>query len=53
LPCNVVLFERDDANAVLGIIDPVQQLGASDGPLGDIAHEIGERLARVAQKLDA
>jgi uncharacterized protein (DUF302 family) len=52
LPCNVVLFEDDDANAVLGVIDPVQQLGAADGPLAEIALEIGERLARVAQKLD-
>ena len=53
LPCNVVLFERDDGIAMLGIIDPVQQLNAPDGPLADIAREIGERLARVAQKLDA
>lgn len=53
LPCNVVLFERDDRTAVLGIIDPVQQLNAPDGPLAEIAKEIGERLARVAQKLDA
>jgi uncharacterized membrane protein YfcA len=50
---HVVLFERDDGIAMLGIIDPVQQLNAPDGPLADIAHEIGERLARVAQKLDA
>jgi uncharacterized protein (DUF302 family) len=53
LPCNVVLFERDDGTAVLGVIDPVQQLGATDGPLGDIAHELGERLARVTQELAA
>ena len=53
LPCNVLLFERDDRIAVLGIIDPVQQLNAPDGPLAEIAKEIGERLARVAQKLDA
>ncbi len=52
LPCNVVLFELDDGSAELGIIDPVQQLSAPDGSLGDIAREIGERLARVAQKLD-
>ena len=52
LPCNVVIFERDDGIAVLGIIDPVQQLNAPDGPLADIAREIGARLARMAQKLD-
>ena len=53
LPCNVVLFERDDRTAVLGIIDPVQQLNAPGGPLAEIAREIGERLARFAQTLDA
>ena len=53
LPCNVVLFERDDGTAVLGVIDPAQQLGATDGPLGDIAHEIGARLARFAHELAA
>ncbi len=53
LPCNVVLFESDDGSAVLGIIDPVQQLGATDGPLSEIAREVGERLSRVAQQLDA
>lgn len=53
LPCNVVLFEQSDRTAVLGIIDPVQQLNAPEGPLAEIANEIGERLARVAQKLDA
>jgi uncharacterized protein (DUF302 family) len=53
LPCNIALFERDDGGAELGIIDPVQQLNAPGGPLADIAREIGERLSRVAQKLDA
>lgn len=52
LPCNVVLFERDDGRAVLGIVDPVQQLGATDGPLAAIAHEIGGRLARVGRALE-
>jgi uncharacterized protein (DUF302 family) len=53
LPCNVVLFERDDDRAMLGIIDPVQQLNAPDGPLGELALELGKRLARFAQQLDA
>jgi len=53
LPCNVVLFERDDGSATLGIIDPVQQLDAPDGPLRDLAVEVGERLARFAHQLDA
>src|SRR6188768_3865319 len=53
LPRNVVLFERDDGRAMLGIIDPVQQLNAPDGPLGELALELGKRLARFAQQLDA
>ena len=52
LPCNIVLFERDDGSTELGIIDPVQQLSAPGGPLADVAQEIGERLARVAQTLE-
>lgn len=51
LPCNVVLFERDDAVAMLGIIDPLKQLNASGGPLAELALEIGARLGRVAQNL--
>ncbi len=51
LPCNVVLYERDDKVAVLGVIDPVRQLGASDGHLGELAKTIAERLARVAATL--
>lgn len=53
LPCNVVLFERDDGVVMLGIIDPVQQLNASSGPLADLAHELGARLTRVAQSFDS
>jgi uncharacterized protein (DUF302 family) len=51
LPCNVVLYERDDKVAVLGVIDPVKQLGASDGHLGELAKTIAQRLARVASAL--
>ncbi len=52
LPCNVVLYERDDKVAVLGVIDPVRQLGASDGHLGDLAKTIASRLERVAASLE-
>lgn len=52
LPCNIVLFERDDGITMLGIIDPVQQLNAPDGALAELAQEIGTRLARVAKSLE-
>lgn len=52
LPCNVVLFEQDDATVVLGIIDPVEQLGAGDERTSSIARAVGDRLTRVGQALD-
>jgi uncharacterized protein (DUF302 family) len=53
LPCNVVLFEKDDRTAMLGVIDRIQQLSGVDGPLAHVARSIGERLERVANRLDA
>jgi uncharacterized protein (DUF302 family) len=49
LPCNVVLFERDDRACMLGIIDPVRQLDATHGPLAELARQVAERLERVGQ----
>lgn len=49
LPCNVVLYEKDDGKAVVGAVDPMQTLGASgaSGGLADVAREVGARLERV------
>lgn len=49
LPCNVVLYEKDDGKAMLGAVDPMQTLGASSdaGGLADVAREVGARLERV------
>lgn len=48
LPCNVVLYERDDERAVLGVIDPIDQLGAVDDPRhAETAKVVGEKLGRV------
>lgn len=49
LPCNVVLYEKDDGKAVVGAIDPMQTLGAGFGHAGldDVARDVGERLERV------
>ena len=48
LPCNVVLYEGDDKKAVLGVIDPVQQLGAPAGsPHEKLARDVQARLVRV------
>jgi uncharacterized protein (DUF302 family) len=51
LPCNVVLFEQDDGTAMLGVIDPLEQLGGDDPRLASVARTIAERLRRVAASL--
>ena len=55
LPCNVVLYEKDDGKAVVGAVDPMQTLGASGdaGGLADLARDVGERLERVLAGLPA
>jgi uncharacterized protein (DUF302 family) len=49
LPCNVVLYARDDGVAVLGAVDPAQTLGAAAAGAGldDLARTVGEKLSRV------
>jgi uncharacterized protein (DUF302 family) len=53
LPCNVVLYEKDDGKAVLGAIDPMQTLGTMGdrAELADVAREVGARLDRVLASL--
>ena len=56
LPCNVVVYEKDDGRAVIGAIDPMQTLGvadtdAKDAALANIAREVGVRLERVITTL--
>ncbi len=55
LPCNVVLYEKDDGKAVVGAVDPMQTLGAGAGSAGlaEVAREVGARLARVLVGLDS
>ncbi len=47
LPCNVVLYERDDGKTMLGIIDPVEQLGGDGGDMANVARAVRDRLANV------
>lgn len=55
LPCNVVLYEKDDGKAVLGAIDPMQTLGASVGESGldELARDVGAKLERVLEALSS
>ena len=48
LPCNVVLYEKDDGTAVVGAVDPMQTVGVQgDGELAKLAEDVGTRLERV------
>ena len=53
LPCNVVLYEKDDGKAVVGAVDPMQTLGATaEGTaLAEVAREVTARLERVLAEL--
>ncbi len=53
LPCNVVLYEKDDGKVVVGAVDPMQTLGASstDEALQGVAREVGARLERALSQL--
>jgi len=46
LPCNVVLYQREDGKAVCGAIDPMQSLGAQGGALGEVAQMVKGKLER-------
>ena len=50
LPCNVVLYETDEGQSVLGIVDPIEQLGAGADPaMLPLASEVAEKLGRVME----
>lgn len=55
LPCNVVLYEKEDGKVVVGAVDPMQTLGAGaeDSGLLDVASEVAVRLERVLAELSA
>lgn len=53
LPCNVVLYEREDGTVMAGSVDPMQTLGSQAAGLGlnDLARELKVRLERVLDTL--
>ena len=51
LPCNVIVYERDDGGATVVAIDPSQTLAAQDPRLAEIAAEVQQRLTRVIASL--
>lgn len=53
LPCNVLVYEDDDGNTVVSVMDPVAAIGAfGDHPtLREVAADAKARLERVLEKL--
>ena len=53
LPCNVVVSEDDDGEAVVSAVDPVRMFGVVDDVegLAPVAAEVRERLERVIASL--
>jgi uncharacterized protein (DUF302 family) len=48
LPCNVVIYERDDGAVMIGAVDPMQSLGAGGAPaLRQLADTVKEKLSRA------
>jgi uncharacterized protein (DUF302 family) len=52
LPCNVVLYEREDGVAMLGAIDPVQTLGGGAPAIESVARAVAEKLLQVLAAMD-
>jgi uncharacterized protein (DUF302 family) len=53
LPCNVVVYESDDARAVVMAIDPTQTVPATgNAELGKLAEAVKERLVRAIARVE-
>lgn len=53
LPCNVVVYERDDGKAVVTAIDPMQTVAAhGDERLREIASTVRDKLERALSALE-
>ncbi len=52
LPCNVIVYERDDGKAYVSAINPVSALDViKNEELRKIAEEVSEKLRRVVEKV--
>jgi uncharacterized protein (DUF302 family) len=52
MPCNVVVYERDDGNATVVAVDPMQTMAQeAGGALAEVAREVRQGLERVVARL--
>jgi uncharacterized protein (DUF302 family) len=50
LPCNVIIYETDEGQSVISIVDPLSMLGVVESPqLDPVANEAQTRLRRVIE----
>jgi uncharacterized protein (DUF302 family) len=48
IPCNVILWENDDATTTIAVVDPVQTPAAkSDPAIAELAKDVLSRLERI------
>lgn len=52
LPCNVVVYEGDDGNAVVLAIDPMQAIAAANPAIRPVAERVRDGLARALAKVE-
>ena len=53
LPCNVIVYETDEGQSVISIVDPLSMLGVVESPtLDPVANEAKARLQRVVDSLN-
>jgi uncharacterized protein (DUF302 family) len=52
MPCNVIVYERDDRKTVVSAVDPMQTMAAQGDPaLRALAAEVQQKLRRVIDSL--
>ena len=52
LPCNVIVYETDEGESTVSIVDPMSMMGVTQNEnLNNVANEANARLTRVIDKL--
>jgi uncharacterized protein (DUF302 family) len=52
LPCNVVVYEREDGGARVVAVDPLEQMAQTEHDLSDVATEVRHRLEKILAALE-
>jgi uncharacterized protein (DUF302 family) len=53
LPCNVVVYEKDDGHAVVSAVDPTRTVATmGNAKLVELAEQVREKLARAISRME-